>query len=379
MNIAINARVLNERHGGPARYTMNVIRELAAIDRTNRYHILMYDIRDFDFQLPSNFVVSVVRFRSKLFFDYIFIPFFSWRKRIDIFLFPKNTFSPLVRGKKIPVYHDIVYFEDFNFREFKYFDNLHHRIMIPVAARFSWIDLTVSDFTASRMKSLLNIRQEKIRVVKEGVEDHFRRISDKKRLARVKKTFNLKVPFFFYAGSLSPRKNMLNVIRAFTRIKDSIPHVIYFTGGDSWLDSEVYDMIRDGGLEDRIVRLGYIGEEDLVAMYNLADCYLYPSLYEGFGLPILEAQACGCPVITSNVSSCPEVAGEGALYVNPHDAEDIAWAMLSIVKDTNLKKKLIKAGLQNCRQYTWEKTARAIYRLFLENNTGKERTNENRG
>lgn len=379
MNIAINARVLNERHGGPARYTMNVIRELAAIDRTNRYHILMYDIRDFDFQLPSNFVVSVVRFRSKLFFDYIYIPFFSWRKRIDIFLFPKNTFSPLVRGKKIPVYHDIVYFEDFNFREFKYFDNLHHRIMIPVAARFSWIDLTVSDFTASRMKSLLNIRQEKIRVVKEGVEDHFRRISDKKRLARVKKTFNLRTPFFFYAGSLSPRKNMLNVIRAFTRIKDSIPHVIYFTGGDSWLDSEVYDMIRDGGLEDRIVRLGYIGEEDLVAMYNLADCYLYPSLYEGFGLPILEAQACGCPVITSNVSSCPEVAGEGALYVNPHDAEDIAWAMLSIVKDANLKKKLVQAGLQNCRQYTWEKTARDIYRLFLENNTGKERSNENRG
>lgn len=379
MNIAINARVLNERHGGPARYTMNVIRELAAIDRTNRYHILMYDIRDFDFQLPSNFIVSVVRFRSKLFFDYIYIPFFSWRKRIDIFLFPKNTFSPLVRGKKIPVYHDIVYFEDFNFREFKYFDNLHHRIMIPVAARFSWIDLTVSDFTASRMKSLLNIRQEKIRVVKEGVEDHFRRISDKKRLARVKKTFNLRTPFFFYAGSLSPRKNMLNVIRAFTRIKDSIPHVIYFTGGDSWLDSEVYDMIRDGGLEDRIVRLGYIGEEDLVAMYNLADCYLYPSLYEGFGLPILEAQACGCPVITSNVSSCPEVAGEGALYVNPHDAEDIAWAMLSIVKDANLKKKLVQAGLQNCRQYTWEKTARDIYRLFLENNTGKERSNENRG
>lgn len=379
MIIAINARVLNERHGGPARYTMNIIRELAAIDRTNRYHILMYDKMDFDFQLPSNFTVSVVRFRSKLFFDYVYLPLFSWRNRIDIFLFPKNTFSPLVRGKKIPVYHDIVYFEDFNFREFKYFDNLHHKIMIPVAAKFSWIDLTVSDFTASRMKSLLHIKPEKIRVVKEGVEGHFRKISDKKRLARVRETYNLRTPFFFYAGSLSPRKNMLNVIRAFTRIKDSIPHVIYFTGGDSWLDSEVHDMILAGGLQDRIIKLGYISEEDLVIMYNLADCYLYPSLYEGFGLPILEAQACGCPVLTSNVSSCPEVAGEGALYVDPYDVEDIAWAMLSVVKDKDLRRRLVKAGLENCRQYTWEKTAHAIYRLFLEYDSGREGSHENRG
>jgi glycosyltransferase involved in cell wall biosynthesis len=364
MKIAINARVLNERQGGPARYTLNIIRELAAIDRTNSYLILMYDTMNFDFPLPSNFTVKVVRLRSKLFFDYIFIPLFSWVNRIDIFLFPKNTFSPLVRGKKIPVYHDIVYFEDFDFREFKYFDNLHHRIMIPVAAKFSWIDLTVSDFTASRMRSLLNIRQEKIRVVKEGVEPHFRKISDKKKLAGTVKKFNLKKPFFFYAGSLSPRKNMVNLIRAFSSIRDSIPHVVYFTGGDSWLDSDVHDLIVSEGLQNRIIKLGYIDEEDLVIMYNLADCYLYPSLYEGFGLPILEAQACGCPVITSNVSSCPEVAGSGALLVNPRDAGDIAGAMLRIVKDAKLRKDLVKAGLENCRRYTWRKTAEEILKLF---------------
>ncbi|HNW29485.1 MAG TPA: glycosyltransferase family 1 protein [Spirochaetota bacterium] len=366
MNIVINARVLNERQGGPARYTMNVIRELAVIDRTNRYLLLLYDDLDFKFPLPDNFTVKIVRFRSKLFFDYLFIPLFSWFNRVDIFLFPKNTFSPLVRGKKIPVYHDIVYFEDFNFREFKFFDNLHHRIMIPVAARLSKIDLTVSDFTASRMKSLLGIRPEKIRVVKEGVEPHFRKISDAKKLTNTIDKYRLRTPFFFYAGSLSPRKNMVNLIRAFIKVKDSLPHVIYFTGGESWLDTEVHDMITAHGLQDRIIKLGFISEEELVIMYNLADCYLYPSLYEGFGLPILEAQACGCPVITSTVSSCPEVAGNGALYVDPHNIDDMAGAMLKIAKDKKLKQSIIAAGTKNCRRFTWEKTARGILDVFNE-------------
>lgn len=366
MNIVINARVLNERQGGPARYTMNVIRQLAAIDHANHYQILMYDDLKFNFTLPENFTVKIVRLRSKIIFDYVYIPFYSWRNRIDIFLFPKNTFSPLVRGKKIPVYHDIVYFEDFNFREFKFFDNLHHKLMIPIAAKLSAVDLTVSDFTASRMKALLRIKPEKIRVVKEGVEPHFKRITDTKKLKKTVDKYHLRTPFFFYAGSLSPRKNMVNLIKAFISIKDLIPHTIYFTGGESWLDSEVHEMITAHNLQDRIIKLGFISEEELVIMYNLADCYLYPSLYEGFGLPILEAQACGCPVITSTASSCPEVAGDGALFVDPRDIGDMAGAMVRIVKDARLKKNLIKAGLANCRRFTWEKTAREILNIFIE-------------
>ena len=366
MNIAINARVLNERHGGPARYTLNIIRELAGVDPVNRYYLLMYDSRDFGFSLPDNFIVKIVPIRSKLFFDYFYLPLFSWMNRIELFLFPKNTFSPLVRGRKVPVYHDIVYFEDFNFREFKFFDNLHHRIMIPVAAKFSWRDLTVSDFTAARMRELLHIRQEKIRVVKEGVEPHFRRVADKKKLEGIIRKYKLKIPFFFYAGSLSPRKNMINLLQAFNSIRDRVPHAMYFTGGDSWLDSDVGRAIADNNLGERVVRLGYISEEDLVLMYNLADCYLYPSLYEGFGLPILEAQACGCPVITSSVSSCPEVAGTGAIYVDPHDPDDIAAAMLSIVKDKKLRAAVIKNGAANCLRYTWKKTAQQILDLFNE-------------
>lgn len=364
MIIAFNARVLNERRGGPYRVTYNILRELTKIDRENIYYILLYDTITLDFHLPDNFILKVVRIKSRVLFDYLYLPLFSYLNKIDVFFFPKNTFSPMVRGKKIPVFHDIVYFENLNFREFKFFDNLHHKIMIPVAAKFSVMNMSVSDFTASRMKELLKIDDRKIRVIKNGVEPAFKKIDDKKILKTTAVKFNLKSPFYFYSGSLSPRKNMINVIMAFHTIRDRVKHNLYFTGGDSWRDSGIYKLIAELKLEGRIIKLGYLTENELVVLYNLADCYLYPSLYEGFGLPILEAQACHCPVITSNAASCPEVAGDSALIVDPGSVKEISDAMLKLASDKKLRNSLVKKGLKNYRSYSWEKSARELLDLF---------------
>lgn len=367
MNIAINARVLTERAGGPARYTRNLIRELTLIDRRNTYYLLMNEDMRFDFPLPDNFIRAIRRTNIRTFYDYIYLPFFSWRNDIDLWLFPKNTYSPMIKGKKIPVYHDIIYFEkELGFREFKFFDNLHHTVMIPVAARHSSINLTVSDYTADRMKTLLGIPEEKIRIVKEGVESSFRRINDRDRMDKLVTKYGLHTPFFFYSGSLSPRKNMLRVIRAFQKCADVLRHNLYFTGGDSWRDNAVFQYIENNNLSHRVKKLGFISDEELVTMYNLADCYLYPSLYEGFGLPILEAQACGCPVITSTATSCPEVAGEGALLIDPYNEDEIASAMMNIANNNGLREKLIEKGLRNCSVFSWEKTASAVLQLFSE-------------
>ena len=365
MNIAINGRVLTERKGGPYRYTVNIIRELSKIDKKNNYYIFLNDIVEFDYVLPQNFSIIVKKARSKLYFDYWYIPLISRQYDIDVWIFPKNTFSPFIKGKAIPVFHDIVYFEkELHFREFSFFDNLHHTIMIPINGKISAMNVAVSDFTASRMQELLNIPSEKIRVIKEGVEDTFRIIKNKEMLEDVIRKYNLQLPFFFYAGSLSPRKNMLNVLKAFNLIKDNIPHYLYVTGGYSWRDTDVHDYIKEKKLENRVIKLGFVTDDDLVALYNLADCYLYPSLYEGFGLPILEAQACGCPVITSNAASCLEVAGEAALIVNPHDVDEIAQAMRQIVSDKKFKRALIEAGKQNIKKYSWQKCARELIILF---------------
>lgn len=363
MNIGINGRVLTERRGGPYRYTVNILRELAKIDAKNNYYIFVNGSVDFNF--PENFKVIIQKTKSKLYFDYLYLPEVSRKYNIDVWLFPKNTFAPYIKGKAIPVFHDIVYFEkDLNFREFNFFDNLHHTIMIPINGKISAVNIAVSDFTASRMQALLKIPKDKICVIKEGVEDKFTIVKNKEILNDVKQKYSLKFPFFFYAGSLSPRKNMLNVLKAFNIIKEKIPHQLYFTGGYSWRDNEVFEFIKKNKLEERVIKLGYVSDDELVALYNLADCYLYPSLYEGFGLPILEAQACGCPVITSNVSSCPEVAGEGALLVNPYNVNEIAEAMIHVVTDGLLKKRIIKAGIENIKNYSWKECAMKMINLF---------------
>lgn len=286
--------------------------------------------------------------------------------KIDIFLFPKNTYSPLIRGKKITVYHDSVYFEKLGFREYNFFDNMHYKLMIPFTAKFSIIALAVSEFTASRMIDLLKIDKRKIRIIKEGVEDKFKIIKNKNFLKRIIVKFNLNTLFFFYTGSLSPRKNMLNVLKALNLIKENIKHNIYFTGGYSWKDNEIYSYISENDLSKRIIKLGFLNEEELVAMYNLADCYLYPSKYEEFGLPILEAQAWDCPVITSNVSSSPEVAGDGALFVDPDNIDEIAGTMLKIVEDKPLRNKIVKNGFRNYKKYNWKATAKELNQLFEE-------------
>jgi len=343
---------------------MNIIRELSCVDRRNEYVILLKAPVSFDFPLPPNFSVKILRSGSKVLFDYFFLPLFSWFNRCDVYLFPKNTFSPLVRGKKIPVYHDIIYYEKLGFREFNFFDHLHHTVMIRVGKRFSAADLTVSDFTASRMKELLSIDSGRIVVIKEGVEDSFKPCTDEAVRSAVVSKFAIKQPFFFYSGSLSPRKNMLNLLRAFQLVADAVPHNIYFTGGDSWRDNEVFRFIEENGLQKRVIRLGYLSDAELTAMYSLADCYLYPSIYEGFGLPILEAQACGCPVITSIVSSCPEVAGNSALLVDPRDPASIAAAMKRIVSEPALKDDLRKKGFVNCARFSWKRAAEEMVALF---------------
>ena len=150
MKIAIHARVLNERRGGPARYTYNIIKELARTDKENTYYLLMYDKVDFDFKLPDNFIVKIFKIKNRLIFDYFSLPLFSYANKIDRYIFPKNTFSPMIRGKKIPFFNDIVYYEKLGFREFKFFDNLHHTIMIPIAGKLSHVNLSISEFTATQ-------------------------------------------------------------------------------------------------------------------------------------------------------------------------------------------------------------------------------------
>lgn len=166
-------------------------------------------------------------------------------------------------------------------------------------------------------------------------------------------------PYFLYVGSLSPRKNMLNTLRAFKRLENMLPHMFYICSAETWNDAPVMEYVR-GHLADRVVTLGRVSDSLLGQLLRHAEAFAYVSLYEGFGFPILEAQACGCPVLTSDRTSCPEVAGAGALTVNPEDEEQIAAALLQLNRSAPLRRKLVASGYANVERYSWESAARLL-------------------
>lgn len=364
MKIAINCRTLNKRHGGPKRYLLNLLIELFKIDKKNDYYLLLNKNFDFNGKLPSNFRKIILYTSSKLLFEYFLVPIYVNRNNFDLYFVPDAVFSPIIKARKIvTTYHDIIYFEKKQKREFKFIENMHHKIMIPICKNLSSKNICVSNFTQKRSRKILNLKNSK--VILEGIEEKFKPIKDKELIHKIIKKYNLKMPFIFYIGSLSPRKNPIRIIHAFNSIKHDIPHTLYFFGGYSWRDKEVLKLINNTN-DNRIEKKGFVNEEDLIYLYNAADLFVYPSLYEGFGLPILEAQACGCPVITSNLASMPEVANNSAILINPYNVKEISKVILKTIKDQKLKNDLVKKGLKNVKRFSWKKCARETLKVYEE-------------
>jgi glycosyltransferase involved in cell wall biosynthesis len=177
-------------------------------------------------------------------------------------------------------------------------------------------------------------------------------------LNSVKLRYGIKSEFLLSVGNLQPRKNLCRLIKAFSLIRGDIDQMqLVIVGGAKWHVSEIYDLVSRLGLEKNVVFTSYVSDKDLVALYNLARVFVYPSLYEGFGLPILEAMACGTPVICSNTSSMPEVAGDAAVLIDPHNVEQIAETLLFVLLDPKLKQDLRERGLERATGFSWRRTA----------------------
>lgn len=184
------------------------------------------------------------------------------------------------------------------------------------------------------------------------------------RVAAVRARYQLGSPYVFYAGSLSPRKNMVRGVRAFARLAKDFPHDLVVTAGKSWRDREVEDEVDRCGLRGRFRRLGAVAEEDLPALYAGADVFFFPSLYEGFGLPVLEAMACGCPVVAANTSSIPEAADGAALLVDPCDVEAMADALGRMLMENKLAAKHRELGYRRAAACSWDRTVRALLNVM---------------
>ena len=247
-------------------------------------------------------------------------------------------------------------------RIFKYLKKL------PQAAEKADLIIAVSENTKKDILKFLDVSDKKIKVVYNGVDRIFRPIKNKGLLDVAKKKYNLHEKFILYLGAIQPRKNITGLIRAYGMLckESNFKHKLVIGGGVGWKNKDTYTLIEEIGLKDKIVFTGYIPEYDLPLVYNLADIFVFPSFYEGFGLPVLEAMACGIPVVTSNSSSLPEIAGDAAVLIDPGSVNELAGGIRRILSDEDLRERNITKGLERANLFTWEKCARETLEAFSQ-------------
>jgi glycosyltransferase involved in cell wall biosynthesis len=225
--------------------------------------------------------------------------------------------------------------------------------------------LTNSETTKRDIVERLKIPSDKIHVTHLGADECFRPMP-KEAIQPVLERHGLHKPYLLFVGTLEPRKNLETLILAFNLLKEKnrIPHQLVLAGQKGWLSEPIFRAIEASPYRSDIVLTDYLEEGDLPALMNGAEVFAYPSFYEGFGLPVLEAMQCGTPVVTSNVSSMPEVGGDACLYADPHSMEEIADRILSVVQSADLKKTMMEKGIARSKRFSWEKCARETLAVY---------------
>jgi glycosyltransferase involved in cell wall biosynthesis len=229
--------------------------------------------------------------------------------------------------------------------------------------------LTVSEFSRDAIMRAYGLEAAKVRVVPNAANPDFRVIGREPAQRYVKQSFHFDAPFIFSVGDLQPRKNQIGLIAAFTQLltgHPQMPHRLVLTGQDTWFAPKVKAAARASGLASRIHFTGYLPDRELLQFYNACECFVFPSFYEGFGLPILEAMACGRAVACSNTSAMPEVAGGAALLFDPRQTGEINRTLADILLDPQLRRHLEHLGTQRAAAFNWEKSARATLEVYKE-------------
>ncbi len=224
--------------------------------------------------------------------------------------------------------------------------------------------LADSQATKDDLTALYGVNPGKITVLLSGVNPRFQPVRDPVALTAVRQRYGIgSAPFILSVGTVQPRKNYERLIRAFASLPDQAVHLV-IAGGRGWLQGPIYAVVDALNVRDRVHFIGFADDADLPALYSAARCFAFPSLYEGFGLPVLEAMACGAPVVTSNVSSLVEVAGQAALLVDPLSVDDIGAALARLLTDEPLRVHLVEQGLRQAAQFTWERAARQLLEIY---------------
>jgi len=359
MRIAVNTRFLiKNKLSGLGHFTLEVMKHMVTGHPEDTFIFIFDRPYDASFIFASNIEAVVIPppARASLLFAVWFeisIPSVLRRVRADVFLSPDNFLSLRTSVPTVLVIHDLAYIH--TGRDIPFLQRLYYGYFMPRYARRADHIATVSEATKADIIRQFGIADKKISVTGLGLNEGFRLEDGPAR-----------EDYFVHLGTIQPRKNVVRVLRAFEifKRKTGRPTRLLFIGGRGWKDKEFYSVLSGLSCRNDVEMLGYRSNDEISYILNRASALLCVSYFEGFGMPIIEAQQCGCPVITSDISSMPEASGGAALLVDPYDTSAIARAMETIIADEILREELIRSGLENIRRFSWQKTSDSLYHLL---------------
>ncbi|MBI5970621.1 MAG: glycosyltransferase family 4 protein [Deltaproteobacteria bacterium] len=364
MRIAVHAKMMSEeRLNGMGYYTYNLLRALAAIDPKNTYDL--YSSHEFRHRVAAKNFHEKVLGPPRFWMTYLAFTRELLNDPHDVVFVPHEKLPFFVGGKKVLTAYDLHALKDYFGSPVTLTAKLHFLIAIKSAFKRADKILAISEATKKSVVEIAGVEPDKVIVTPLGYDKLLYKIYGNDEKDAVKKKYSLDRPFVINTSSLLwYRKNIPRIIQAYGRSKFRKDFMLVITGKKGMAYDEVVGEIRRLGLVRDVVLLGYIPIEDMPRLLASASALMFPSLHEGFGLPIVEAFACGCPVITSNVSSMPEVAGDAAMLVDPKDVDGIAHALDKLLDDTTLAEGLRLKGIERAKGFSWEKTAQETLKVF---------------
>lgn len=357
MVIGIMLRHLKKQAGGIGTYTDNLMDHLLRLDSTNRY-VLMYSDEHLvgTYSNYPHVEEVVVRSSSRLTWDQIAVPSVAIKKGVDVIFNPKHSVPLLTRCKTVYVLQGADWFVFPN--NYKMHDRIYHKMFAWLFIKKSDAIISISHSTTGDILRYASIDPGKVKTIHFGVGNHFRPIRDSNRLEDVRRKYDLPSRFILYVGQIYPMKNVPRIAEAFSSLRGRVPHRLVIVGKPGQKGRKELAVIERYNLGKDLVVTGWIPVEDLPVIYNLADAFIFPSLYEGFGLPLLEAMACGCPVVTSNRGATREITGDAAKLVAPTDVDAIAGGIFEVLSNRALRDDLVQRGFRRAKQFSWERCAR---------------------
>lgn len=368
MKIGISVRGLNITSGGAKEMIKAITQNIVEQEKENQIFIFGTEAKDPDLFKGNNVTYVHIKSRPNLIWDHVLLPLQLRKHKIDVCLIYKNIKPLFCPCKTVTFVMDMAYFMP-GLKAYKFLDTLYTKWMLPKSVRSSSKVLAISQNTRDDIYRLIaNVQQEKVEVV--YLDGAYKQDKSRSSEVDVRQKYNIPKdkPYIFLSSSLSPRKNIERAITALGRIKDQIPHNFVITGGKSWGNNSVNKLISELGLENRFFRLGFVEDEDLSQVFKEADVYFHPSLYEGFGMTLIEAMHAGTVVVASQTSSHPEVIGDAGLMFDPYNVEDMSKVLLNLINNPELKKELIKKGFENVKRFGWDKTANQALEIIKQVN-----------